>query len=641
MAYPESLHPYLNDTDDTQTWTSTDPNTKQLRVTFDALTSVEDGYDTIHVLDGSDNEIEGPFTGTFLAGRTVLVPGNTVKVRLVSDSSETAWGYATTIEESSEPTVDTGYLVNGGLTLSANTGYTQYPVGPFIFGYNLYFAFKGSNFDLSEEAGVYKSTDAGITWIRQDVANSPSDAPENIVSDGVRYIWMSWKDRSGASDDVLLCRYDTQTDTFGPIIEGGPSCLQVLFTRMLPSGALRVFYYLTGTMTAVYDDGWQAATVIASSTALECATCDSSGVSHVTYRTDAYPSAVYKYVQVALDGTVSSPITVWSQDVPGHYIYNWGEPAFAGTKLLFPIFFIEAELEVPPRRPGWVLVDPYTSASPSITVGEFGNTETLGANEGWAWGVDDQFYYWSLESYIGPWYDGPTSSYPANRIIYYVGDGTTWSQPVLYHDETANPIVADPGPYDPYMVNMSLARLADGGWGWSAEFSIGCTVEEWPGGIYVGRYYLASPGSTTTSTTTTSTTTTSSPPAPEVAISTDCVAEMRKLPGETLYATLNWAPWLATGDAVATSAWALSDGLTEVSSSLTAALAKLTFSGGTAGLDYTIRNTVTTQTGLTEVRSILVKVRRCSTTTTTTTTTSTSTTTRTTTSTTTATTTTT
>jgi hypothetical protein len=93
LVYPESTHPYSNNANSTWTFTLPgSPNT--ISVTFDPETSVENGYDYIHVMDGDGNPITGsPFTGTSLAGQTVVISGATVIIRLVSDSGYTKWGF--------------------------------------------------------------------------------------------------------------------------------------------------------------------------------------------------------------------------------------------------------------------------------------------------------------------------------------------------------------------------------------------------------------------------------------------------------------------------------------------------------------------------------------------------------------------
>ena len=92
-ALPESDHPYANNTDKSWTYTLAG-NPSAISVTFNALTSVEDGYDFILVYDGTGKQIPGsPFTGTALASRSIVVPGATVRIRLLSDESVTDYGF--------------------------------------------------------------------------------------------------------------------------------------------------------------------------------------------------------------------------------------------------------------------------------------------------------------------------------------------------------------------------------------------------------------------------------------------------------------------------------------------------------------------------------------------------------------------
>ncbi|MFN7975157.1 MAG: hypothetical protein U0166_22870 [Acidobacteriota bacterium] len=95
-TYPESAHPYANNTN--LTWSYTQSGSPaSINVTFDAQTSVETNYDYIYVKDKNGVNIAGsPFTGTTLAGATKNVPGDTVKITLTSDSSVTKWGFKVT-----------------------------------------------------------------------------------------------------------------------------------------------------------------------------------------------------------------------------------------------------------------------------------------------------------------------------------------------------------------------------------------------------------------------------------------------------------------------------------------------------------------------------------------------------------------
>jgi hypothetical protein len=69
--------------------------------------------------------------------------------------------------------------------------------------------------------------------------------------------------------------------------------------------------------------------------------------------------------------------------------------------------------------------------------------------------------------------------------------------------------------------------------------------------------------------------------------------------------------WLATGETITTSTWAVPTGITQTTPapSHTDGLAKIWLTGGTDGVDYTLTNTVVTNTGRTGKRSITIQVR--------------------------------
>ncbi|MBI4909426.1 MAG: hypothetical protein HY820_37755 [Acidobacteria bacterium] len=92
-GFPESAHPYADNFD--QTWSYTlQENPASIVVTFDPNTFVEEGWDYIVITDGNGREIAGsPFTGDQLSNKYVVVPGATVKIRLVSDESVNGYGF--------------------------------------------------------------------------------------------------------------------------------------------------------------------------------------------------------------------------------------------------------------------------------------------------------------------------------------------------------------------------------------------------------------------------------------------------------------------------------------------------------------------------------------------------------------------
>ena len=92
----ESAHPYALSFD--QFWQYRIDGAEKLFVTFDDRTEIEEGFDFLYVLDGQKKEL-GKYTGTALAGKTIEVPGDTVRIRLVTDDAGDAWGFKVTAVE--------------------------------------------------------------------------------------------------------------------------------------------------------------------------------------------------------------------------------------------------------------------------------------------------------------------------------------------------------------------------------------------------------------------------------------------------------------------------------------------------------------------------------------------------------------
>ena len=86
----ESEHNYANNMN--KVWKYQYSGAKTLDVTFDEQTAIDEYGDFIYLYDGEDNELQKA-TGTSLAGQTIHVTGDTVKIKLVSDKAVTAWGF--------------------------------------------------------------------------------------------------------------------------------------------------------------------------------------------------------------------------------------------------------------------------------------------------------------------------------------------------------------------------------------------------------------------------------------------------------------------------------------------------------------------------------------------------------------------
>ena len=90
----ESDHPYASNTDETKTYTY-NGECASIDITFSDDTETEHNHDFIYIYDADDRQI-GKYDGTELAGQTINVPGNTVKIRLTSDSNDQKYGYRIT-----------------------------------------------------------------------------------------------------------------------------------------------------------------------------------------------------------------------------------------------------------------------------------------------------------------------------------------------------------------------------------------------------------------------------------------------------------------------------------------------------------------------------------------------------------------
>ena len=86
----ESPHPYDNNVDETYSYTNP-TEAAGLYITFSAETELENGWDYLTITDA--NGYERSFTGTELAGQTILVRGNSFTLRLTTDGTTTRYGF--------------------------------------------------------------------------------------------------------------------------------------------------------------------------------------------------------------------------------------------------------------------------------------------------------------------------------------------------------------------------------------------------------------------------------------------------------------------------------------------------------------------------------------------------------------------
>ena len=90
IAKLESAHPYENNC--TDIWKYTVDKAESLQVTFDSRTEMETDFDYLYIYDKDKKQV-GKYTGTELAGKTIEVPGNTLRIQLQTDNGGNAYGF--------------------------------------------------------------------------------------------------------------------------------------------------------------------------------------------------------------------------------------------------------------------------------------------------------------------------------------------------------------------------------------------------------------------------------------------------------------------------------------------------------------------------------------------------------------------
>ena len=90
----QSDHPYSTET--TSEWTVSMEGAKEIILTFDKQTKFETNYDDFFYIYNENGEVYQKYINDQLAGKTVVVPGSSVTLKLTTDYSTDEWGFAVT-----------------------------------------------------------------------------------------------------------------------------------------------------------------------------------------------------------------------------------------------------------------------------------------------------------------------------------------------------------------------------------------------------------------------------------------------------------------------------------------------------------------------------------------------------------------
>ena len=132
--YPESAHPYANNTDQSWTYTWPDSNAEYLKLTFSVDSYTESNYDYVYILDSQGTQ-QYILTGS-LAEKPIYVKGSSFTVMLTSNSRNIYYGFAfsdisvATYEETHSGTCGANIIwklsLDGTLTISGTGPMSDY-----------------------------------------------------------------------------------------------------------------------------------------------------------------------------------------------------------------------------------------------------------------------------------------------------------------------------------------------------------------------------------------------------------------------------------------------------------------------------------------------------------------------------------
>lgn len=486
-----SVHPYLDNTDETQVGTIA--GAANLYVTFDPASQVEMSYDFVYVLDGADNQI-ATWNGARPTG-PITVPGDTVKIRLTSDESYDYYGYLASItDEAPPPPPPVPHDVqNVQIALLDPVNYTKAiwdlsGDGPYLYGGKKFVAIEGTAWvDDYGRTSVYGTTDNGLTFSIEDPTNRPNfQAGIGSAWDGHGdYFWLAWHAGGGTySRQITASTFNMASRTFGTPVDG-----PLGFVSGVQVDSHGVCWVLFNWMDDAYPHAYHLGVVSFNGSAwgtpveitplvtgdrAECFRMDPADKLHIVC-TAVSGAARFHYFQ--FDTTTSALTEV------GDYSFGIrrfiGYASFLGSKLVVPCIADEGGYVY---KPAIIVIEPYNSTSPTVSTPLIVDDSFTAAT----WDVVQTcadaghvYIFYINQTYLG-------GEFAKDEIDYVAYDGSNLSSPVVYHDEIAFP--ANPGQSNQFIHDLQAPVTLDGG-----RFAVIFALEL--GVLCVGYYTETSPPS--------------------------------------------------------------------------------------------------------------------------------------------------
>ncbi len=466
-------------------------------------------------------------------------------------------------------------------------------------------------------------TDDHFVATEADAAHRPIDV---ISASGFKVgdtIYVAYHKQIAANTwQICLNTFSVATRLWGTEISGGPIVTDAVGRRalyMTVRGGVRyiLYNYVDGGIKVgwiKYDGGWSATTQVsgaqAGQTKLPNGIFLDGTLIHFWFKSGGeFPNVAMHLYHRALDAGESLGTT---QDL-GQLETYWRE-VYPGPAVTF-----EGNLMVPYARdtgtPSGDPANPGNNHVPALFVGTTaGMAAPLWASEDVSttvcdWNSLEEAGAYSVSAAVTPLL-GPklyvffiTPQHIFDTMNWLVqtwrmfGD-TVWHESVLYAPtEPTNPELDD------WVHNPDVITLEWGGELFIIVDRVNASFTSSEGNEYAESFIIGPPPHENISVSDYVTAALSLPPV----VVSDCVATRCKNPVDVIDLEIDWDGWLDT-DVIASSSWD-GGGLTLGTTAIVGTTCIAKISGGTSGSNYFVRNTITTQEGRADARSILILVR--------------------------------
>ncbi len=365
-----------------------------------------------------------------------------------------------------------------------NQGPFEWNGAAYIFGYRINAVSR--SFDI---VTFYKTIDAGVTWVEQDVADSPTVGDLGKASvfypkAGGSVLYIAWHDPPSAfvASDLRISSFDMSTDTWSAIATGGPNILRMqgepgLLVVRLSDGSFVLQYQATDgsqnqSWYVKYSGSWGSPVLVgtgymdgtASATALIGVT-SSDTVLMLWYSINSGVASTV-YANTLSGSTLSSLINVYDVAGGGNIwkIGDWdelsgwnchGEYLSTLNKIAWAVTFRPSNSQNDTK----LLIADTSVGTPTFSFVAVASSSGIGnTTQNWAdLVVNDAESEFTVAWNFSDNAFGDTAEVLTSTASSPTG---TWSAPAIFYNEVTTP----PTPTPPYIeVNSLSARLLSGG----------------------------------------------------------------------------------------------------------------------------------------------------------------------------------